>query len=98
VRLSAFAALAAAALLMGCWTSPNDAAVQTVANQNDAQRNDLADDKICIGYGTTPGTAAYSDCRMKLAKQREIVATQARQAPIQKNCPTEASGISCAGF
>ena len=83
---------------MGCWTSPNDAAVQTVAAQNDAQRNDLADDKICVGYGTTPGTAAYSDCRMKLAQQRAIVATRARQAPIHIDCPTAASGMSCAGF
>lgn len=98
MRLTAFTALLSAALLMGCLTSPNDSAVQNIAVQNETQRNDLADDQICIGYGTTPGTAAYSDCRMRLAKQRASVATEAHQAPMQKSCPTAASGISCTGF
>ena len=42
-------------MLMGCLTSSQD---------NTAQL-DAADNEKCISYGMTPGTPAYTDCRMK---------------------------------
>ena len=60
----AFAVLASTLLLTGCLTSSQD---------NTAQL-DAADNQKCIGYGTSPGTPAYTDCRMKLEKQRALLA------------------------
>lgn len=84
MRLPAFAVLASmSVMLMGCLTSSQD---------NTAQL-DAADNEKCISYGTTPGTPAYTDCRMKLEKMRKIVAVaDSRPPPVQKNCPTAASG------
>ncbi len=86
----AFAVLASTLLLTGCLTSSQD---------NTAQF-DAADNQKCIGYGTSPGTPAYTDCRMKLEKQRALLAAEEGSRPptLQKNCPTAASGIGCTGF
>ena len=90
-RLQSLVSLTA---LTGCLTSQQD---------NPAQF-DAADNDKCIGYGTSPGTPAYTDCRMKLDKLRKLAAAQAaaeeasRPPPVQKNCPTAASGIGCTGF
>ena len=86
----AFAVLASTLLLTGCLTSSQD---------NTAQF-DAADNQKCIGYGASPGTPAYTDCRMKLEKQRALLAAEEGSRPptLQKNCPTAASGIGCTGF
>ena len=86
----AFAVLASTLLLTGCLTSSQD---------NTAQF-DAADNQKCIGYGTSPGTPAYTDCRLKLEKQRALLAAEEGSRPptLQKNCPTAASGIGCTGF
>lgn len=86
----AFAVLASTLLLTGCLTSSQDNTVQF----------DAADNQKCIGYGTSPGTPAYTDCRMKLEKQRALLAAEEGSRPptLQKNCPTAASGIGCTGF
>ena len=86
----AFAVLVSTLLLTGCLTSSQD---------NTAQF-DAADNQKCIGYGTSPGTPAYTDCRMKLEKQRALLAAEEGSRPptLQKNCPTAASGIGCTGF
>lgn len=91
MRLAAFVVLASmSAMLMGCLTSSQDNTAQFEA----------ADNEKCISYGTSPGTPAYTDCRMKLDKLRKIaaVAEGSRPPPAQRNCPTAASGIGCTGF
>ena len=90
VKRVAFAVLASMSLLTGCLTSSQDNPAQFEA----------ADNQKCIGYGTSPGTPAYTDCRMKLEKQRAMIAAEegSRPPPQQKNCPTAASGIGCTGF
>ena len=89
VRLVACAVLVSLFGLTGCLTSKPDPA-----------QFEAADNERCIGYGTTPGTPAYTDCRMKLEKLRAIAAAdEGSRAPrTLKNCPTAASGISCTGF
>jgi hypothetical protein len=89
VRVVACAALLSLFALTGCLTSKPDPA-----------QFEAADNEKCIGYGTTPGTPAYTDCRMKLDKLRAIAAAdEGSRAPrTLKNCPTAASGISCTGF
>lgn len=90
MRLSALAVLALmSAMLMGCLTS-----------QDNAAQFEAADNEKCVSYGTTPGTPAYTDCRMKLDKLHKIeaIADASRPPPMQKNCPTAASGIACTGF
>ena len=86
----AFAVLASTLLFTGCLTSSQDNTAQI----------DAADNQKCIGYGTSPGTPAYTDCRMKLEKQRALLAAEEGSRPptLQKNCPTAASGIGCTGF
>ena len=90
MRLPAFAVLASMSVtLMGCFTSSQDNTAQIEAADNDK----------CISYGTTPGTPAYTDCRMKLEKMRKIAAIADAPPPRgEKNCPTAASGIGCTGF
>jgi hypothetical protein len=70
--------------LAGCATS-----------QEDKARLAAADNEQCIGYGTTPGTPAYTDCRLKLEHQRAILASQPLPAPTFNSCPTPASGLAC---
>jgi GTP cyclohydrolase III len=36
----------------------------------DPARLAAADDQACAGYGFTPGTDAYANCRMRLQMQR----------------------------
>ena len=88
MRVPAFTVLAAIAILMGCAT----------AHENAAQF-DAADKQRCISYGTTPGTPAYTDCRLKLERQRVLLAEPPPPPapPTFENCPTEASGLSCIG-
>jgi len=76
-------------ILMGCFTSSQDNTAQLEA----------ADNEKCIGYGATPGTPAYTDCRMKLEKMRKIAAI-GDAPPLSRDgsCPTAASGIGCTGF
>ncbi len=86
----AFAVLASMSALTGCLTSQQDNPAQFEA----------ADNEKCVSYGATPGTPAYTDCRLKLEKQHALVAAEeaSRPPPQQKNCPTAASGIACTGF
>jgi hypothetical protein len=90
VRLVACAVLVSLLALTGCFTS----------SKPDPAQFETADNEKCVGYGTTPGTPAYTDCRMKLEKLRALAAADAAsRAPRPlKNCPTAASGISCTGF
>jgi hypothetical protein len=89
VRLLALAVLASTTVLMGCLTSQDDTAAL-----------EAADNQKCIGYGTTPGTPAYTDCRLKLEKLRALAAAAEASRPRApfKNCPTAASGLACTGF
>jgi hypothetical protein len=77
--------LASIAVLMGCATT----------TQEDKARLDAADNEKCISYGTTPGTPAYTDCRLKVEHQRAILASQPLPPPKFKDCPTQASGLAC---
>jgi hypothetical protein len=88
MRALAFIVLASIIALTGCAT----------AQENTAQF-DAADNEKCISYGTTPGTPAYTDCRLKLERQRALLvaARPTPPPPTFKNCPTEASGMSCIG-
>jgi hypothetical protein len=70
--------------LMGCATS-----------QEDKARLAAADNEQCISYGTTPGTPAYTDCRLKLEHQRALLASRPLPPPQFESCPTAASGLSC---
>ncbi len=89
VRLGFFVLASMSAMLMGCLTSSQDNTAQFEA----------ADNEKCISYGTTPGTPAYTDCRMKLDKLRKIAAVADAPPPRSSgNCPTSASGIGCTGF
>jgi len=72
--------------LVGCATS-----------QEDKAHLAAADNERCISYGTTPGTPAYTDCRLKLEHQRAILASQPLPPPKFENCATEASGLACIG-
>jgi hypothetical protein len=76
---------ASIAVLMGCATT----------TQEDKARLDAADNEKCISYGTTPGTPAYTDCRLKIEHQRAILASQPLPPPQFKDCPTQASGLAC---
>ena len=89
MRLLALTALAPIAILMGCAT----------AHPENTAQLDAADNEKCISYGTTPGTPAYTDCRLKLERQRALLAEYrpVPPPPTFKNCPTEASGLSCVG-
>jgi hypothetical protein len=90
VRLVAFAVLASTTVLMGCLTS----------SQDDKAALEAADNQKCLGYGTTPGTPAYTDCRLKLEKLRALAEAEEASRPPRpfKNCPTSASGLACTGF
>jgi len=70
--------------LMGCATA-----------QEDKARLAAADNEQCTSYGTTPGTPAYTDCRIKLERQRAILASQPLPPPKFESCPTAASGLAC---
>jgi hypothetical protein len=85
VRALAVAALASMAVLTGC-SKPEDPA-----------QFDAADNAKCVSYGHTPGTPAYTDCRLKIERQRAMMATVTRPLPPPdiKGCPTEASGFRC---
>jgi hypothetical protein len=90
VRLPALAVLASmSVMLMGCLTS-----------QDNTAQIEAADNEKCVSYGTTPGTPAYTDCRMKLEKMRKIAAVADAPPPRSStgNCPTAASGVACVGF
>ena len=65
VRARAFAFLGSIAVLMGCATS----------QENTAQLAS-ADNEKCISYGTTPGTPAYTDCRLKVEHERALLAAK----------------------
>jgi hypothetical protein len=80
---AAFIVLAFIASLMGC------------AREDPAQLA-AADNQQCISIGTTPGTPAYTDCRLKLERIHTLQA-QSPPPPTFKDCPTEASGLSCIG-
>jgi hypothetical protein len=91
VRLPAFLVLASMSVtLMGCFAS----------SQENTAQIEAADNEKCVSYGTTPGTPAYTDCRMKLEKMRKIAAVADVPPPRSSsgNCPTSASGVSCIGF
>jgi hypothetical protein len=91
VRLPAFLVLASMSVtLTGCFAS----------SQENTAQIDAADNEKCVSYGTTPGTPAYTDCRMKLEKMRKIAAVADVPPPRSSsgNCPTSASGVSCIGF
>ena len=77
------------AILMGCAT----------ARQENTAQLDAADNERCLSYKTTPGTPAYTDCRLKLERQRALLAQDRPPPPPPnfKNCPTEASGLYCVG-
>jgi hypothetical protein len=89
VRLLTFIVLASVTALTGCLTSSTDTA-----------QLEAADNEKCVGYGTTPGTPAYTDCRLKLERLRTLAAAEeaSRPPPAFKNCPTSASGLACTGF
>jgi len=76
--------LASIAVLMGCATA-----------QEDKARLDAADNERCISYGTTPGTPAYTDCRLKVEHLRAKLASQPLPPPKFESCPTAASGLAC---
>jgi hypothetical protein len=87
VRVLAFAAVGLLASVMGCATG-QDSTAQLAA----------ADNEKCISYGTTPGTPAYTDCRLKVEHQRALLAAKtSRNLPPPKfeSCPTAASGLAC---
>jgi hypothetical protein len=86
VRGLAFLAIGSIAALMGCATTEDDKA-----------RLAAADNDQCVSYGTTPGTPAYTDCRLKLDHQRAILASKPLPAPTFESCPTAASGLTCVG-
>ena len=65
VRALAFTVFGSIAVLMGCATS----------HENPAQLVS-ADNEKCISYGTTPGTPAYTDCRLKVEHQRALLAAK----------------------
>jgi len=91
VKLPAILVLASlSVMLTGCLTSSPD----------DTAKIEAADNEKCISYGTTPGTPAYTDCRMKLEKMRKIAAVADAPPPRHRdgNCPTAASGIGCTDF
>jgi hypothetical protein len=77
--------LASIAVLTGC-SKPDDSA-----------QFDAADNAKCVSYGHTPGTPAYTDCRLKIERQRAMMATVTRPLPPPdiKGCPTDASGFRC---
>jgi len=86
VRVPAFTVWGAITVLTGCATT----------HENTAQL-DAADNAKCISYGTSPGTPAYTDCRLKVERQRAMLATAAKPLPPPKfeSCPTQASGLAC---
>jgi hypothetical protein len=84
VRGLAFFAIGSIAVLAGCSTT-----------QEDKARFAAADNEQCLSYGTTPGTPAYTDCRLKLDRQRAILASKPLPAPTFESCPTAASGLAC---
>ena len=87
VRALAFTVFGSIAVLMGCATS----------HENTAQLVS-ADNEKCISYGTTPGTPAYTDCRLKVEHQRALLAAKTSRdlpAPTFQSCPTAASGLTC---
>jgi hypothetical protein len=90
MRILAFTVLAFIAALMGCATA-----------QDNTAQFDAADKEKCLSYGTTPGTPAYTDCRLKLERQHALLAAQEASRPLPPptfdNCPTAASGMSCIG-
>ena len=89
MRVLAVTALVPVAILMGCAT----------ARQENTAQLDAADNERCLSYKTTPGTPAYTDCRLKLERQRALLAQDRPPPPPPnfKNCPTEASGLYCVG-
>ena len=87
VRGLAFSVLGSIAVLMGCATG----------QENIAQLS-AADNEKCISYGTTPGTPAYTDCRLKVEHQRALLAAKTSRVlppPKFESCPTAASGLAC---
>jgi hypothetical protein len=63
---------------------------------NTAAQFEAEDNAKCIGYGTKPGTPAYTDCRLKVEHQRALIAAATPlRAPVFKSCPTAASGMGC---
>ena len=89
MRVITAIALVSTAILMGCGT----------ALQEHTARLDAADNERCVNYGTTPGTPAYTDCRLKQERQRSLLAQNRAlpPPPTFENCPTQASGLSCIG-
>ena len=81
-----FTVLASIGVLMGCATT-----------QENTVQLDAADNQKCTSYGTTPGTPAYTDCRLKVERQRAMLAAVPKSLPPPKfeSCPTQASGLSC---
>jgi hypothetical protein len=90
VRVLACAAFLSLLALTGCLTD----------SKPDPAQFEAADNEKCIGYGTTPGTPAYTDCRLKLEKLRALASVEEAYRPpkTSRNCPTAASGLSCVGF
>lgn len=83
MRALSVAALVSMTALAGCATN---ATAQLEAEEN----------AKCIGYGTKPGTPAYTDCRLKVEHQRQLAeAGKPLRAPVFKSCPTSASGMAC---
>ena len=54
MRVLTLTALVPVAILMGCAT----------ARQENTAQLDAADNERCLSYKTTPGTPAYTDCRL----------------------------------
>jgi len=88
MRVLAVAFLASTIGLIGCSTF----------RENTAQYDAVDRDK-CISFGTSPGTPAYTDCRLKLERERAREEASRPLPPprMEKNCPTSASGLNCAG-
>ncbi len=83
MRVLSVAAMVSMTALLGCAT-------------NTAAQFEAEDNAKCIGYRTTPGTPAYTDCRLKVEHQRALAeAGKPLRAPVFKSCPTSASGMAC---
>jgi hypothetical protein len=89
MRVLATTAFLSTAIFMGCATT----------RQENTASLDAADNERCISFGTNPGTPAYTDCRLKLERQRAMLVQDRPlpRPPTFDNCPTAASGLNCIG-
>ena len=77
--MRAIFALAGCAMLAAC-VPPQQQESRAIARQNQV---DSQDDSRCRSFGTTPGTDAYTQCRLTLDQRRANAAAQGQALGMQ---------------